>query len=317
MEKLLHGSGRLSRTPIEAQLMRGKYGYPSRSARERLSAAAIRWLTLRNPWRVTHLLDPWILRGLGPAASNDRFRLIPEPVEPRDPMDRQEARRRLSIPSDGRYVALIGGLEPRKGIEELLAALERARLSADDRVLLVGRTTLPIRELLQTRYDWLFRQRRIVVVDRYVSDEEFGAAFFAADVVAVTHPRQVGSSGTLVRAAAAERPVLTSNFGWVGWVTELFQLGTSVNVSDPDALSAALVAALSESANYRRTEAAKRFCKYHTVENQKAHWIHEIGAQFELPFGVIGNRLDWNWVLNGPRRELHEPFHRDETTSNQ
>ena len=45
--------------------MRGKYGYPLRSARERISATAIRWLTLRNPWRVTHLLAPWILRGLG------------------------------------------------------------------------------------------------------------------------------------------------------------------------------------------------------------------------------------------------------------
>ena len=156
---------------------------------------------------------------------NRRFRLIPEPVEERTAIDREEARRRLDIPTGGRYVAMVGTLEPRKGIEELLAAFERSQLAADDRVLLVGRATPPIRELLQTRYDQLIRQQRIVVVDRYVSDEELGAAFFAADVVAVTHPRQIGSSGTLVRAAAAERYLLTSDFGWVGWVTGLFQLG--------------------------------------------------------------------------------------------
>ena len=127
IESLLHGGGRLARTPIEAQLMRGKYGYPLRSPRERISAAAIRWLTLRNPWRVTHLLDPWILRGLGDAAPADGFRLIPEPVEERTAIDRDEARRRLAIPTGGRYVAMVGTLEPRKGIEELLAAFERSR----------------------------------------------------------------------------------------------------------------------------------------------------------------------------------------------
>jgi glycosyltransferase involved in cell wall biosynthesis len=297
VQSLVHGGSLLTRTPIEAQLMRGKYGYPLRSPRERATAAAIRWLTLRNPWRVTHLLDPWILRGLGDSAPADRFRLIPEPVEKRHAIDRQEARRRLDIPTSGRYVAMVGALEPRKGIEELLAAFERSQLVADDRVLLVGRATPPIHELLQTRYDPLIRQHRIVVVDRYVSDEELGAAFFAADVVAVTHPRQIGSSGTLVRAAAAERYLLTSDFGWVGWVTGLFQLGAAVNVLDVEALSTALSTALERSAGYRCNEAATRFCRYHTVDNQKAHWVHEIGRQFKLPLGALANRLDWESVI--------------------
>jgi glycosyltransferase involved in cell wall biosynthesis len=193
---------------------------------------------------------------------------------------------------------MVGTLEPRKGIEELLSAFHRAKkLAADDRVLLVGRATPPIRDLLQTRYDQLIRQQRIIVVDRYVSDEELGAAFFAADVVAVTHPRQIGSSGTLVRAAAAERYLLTSDFGWVGWVTGLFQLGSAVHVYDVDALSAALAAALERSAGYRLSEAAVRFCRYHTVHNQKAHWVRQIGQQLELPLGTLASRLDWNSVL--------------------
>jgi hypothetical protein len=134
-------------------------------------------------------------------------------------------------------------------------------------------------------------------VDRYVTDEELGAAFYAADVVAVTHPRQIGSSGTLVRAAAAERYLLTSDFGWVGWVTQLFQLGSAVNVADIDILSTALTTALERSAAYRRNEAANRFCRYHTVPNQQAHWIREIGEQLQLPTSALPNRLDWEWVL--------------------
>ena len=91
--------------------------------------------------------------------------------------------------------------------------------------------------------------------------------------------------------------MLTSDFGWVGWVTTLFQLGSAVNVVDVDALSAALTTALERSAGYRRSEAANRFCQYHTVDNQKAHWVHEIGEQLELPLGTLANRLDWEWVL--------------------
>ena len=211
-------------------------------------------------------------------------------------MDRRDARRLLAIPTDGRYVAMIGAMEPRKGIEELLGAFERASLAADDRVLLVGKMTPPIRELLRTQYDQLLRQQRVLVIDRYVSDEELGAAFFAADVIAVTHPRQIGSSGTLVRAAAAERYLLTSDFGWVGWVTQQFQLGASVSITDADALVAEIEIALQRSANYRRTEAADRFCKYHTVENQKAHWLRELGDELGLNPGANADRLDWQSV---------------------
>jgi hypothetical protein len=138
--------------------------------------------------------------------------------------------------------------------------------------------------------------KRVVLLDRYVSDEELGAAFFAADVIAVTHPRQIGSSGTLVRAAAAERYLLTSDFGWVGWVNQLFQLGTSVNVADTDALAAALKTAFDRSESFRRTEAANRFCRYHTVQNQQAHWLREIAEQLRLTVGSLANRLDWDWV---------------------
>jgi hypothetical protein len=69
-------------------------------------------------------------------------------------------------------------------------------------------------------------------------------------------------------------------------------------VADADALPAALKTALERSAAYRRNEAANRFCQYHTVPNVKAHWVREIGEQFELPLGMLATRLDWQWVLD-------------------
>jgi glycosyltransferase involved in cell wall biosynthesis len=298
MESLLHGSGIFHRMPIEAQIMRGKYGYPQRSPVDALSSAANRWLTRRSPWRVTHVLDPFALRGLEPLPNEHAFRLIPEPVEPLPPIDRREARAIIGVPDDGRYLAFVGGVDPRKGIDFLVAAFARAKLAPNDRLLFVGRVAKPVREWLYQEHDLLLRQGRIVMVDRYVSDHELDCGFLAGDVIAVTHPRQVGSSGTLVRAAAAKRPVLASDFGWVDWVTRAFHLGNSVNVADIDRYAAAITAALESSSNHHVCDAAERFTKFHTIANQKAHWVAEIGAERGLSLGTLSNRVEWQWVLD-------------------
>ena len=136
IESLLHGSGPFRRTPIEAQIMRGKYAYPPQSSWGLLSGMANRWLTERNPWHVTHILDPWALAALNlPATNCDRFRLIPEPVDALPQIGRDEARRALGIPVDGRYIAMLGGMELRKGIEQFLAAFAAAKLADDDRTI--------------------------------------------------------------------------------------------------------------------------------------------------------------------------------------
>jgi glycosyltransferase involved in cell wall biosynthesis len=301
LESLLQGSGPFHRVPIEAQIMRGKYGYPQRSLMERLDSSANRWLTRRTPWRVTHVLDPFALRGLEPLPDWGAFRLIPEPVEPFPQLDPHEARATLGIPTEGRYLSVVGGILPRKGIDLLLAAFANARLSSDDRLLLVGKFGAEIRQLIKDRYDSLLRQNRIVAVDRYVTDHELHCGFLGADIVGVTHPRQIGSSGTLVRAAVAQRPVLASDFGWVAWATHTFGLGATVDVSDVERYAAAIERVFGDCGEYAHSEVARRFCRYHTVVNQKAHWLVEIGRARGIPIGKLGERVDWSWVVEGQK----------------
>ena len=297
MESLLHGSGPFRGVPIEAQIMRGKYAYPSSSIADRWNGAANRWLTRRSPWSVTHVLDPFALRGLEPLPDERAFRLIPEPVEPMPKLEKRTAREILEIPVDGRYISVVGGIMARKGIDLLLAAFAKAKLASDDRVLLVGKVDREIRELLQGRYGELLREGRIVTVDRYVTDHELHCGFLAADVVAVTHPRQIGSSGTLVRAAVAARPVLASDFGWVAWATDTFKLGATINVLNIDEYAAAIERALKASADYRSSVAAERFCRYHTISNQKAHWLAEISQSRGLALDNAAERIEWTWVM--------------------
>jgi glycosyltransferase involved in cell wall biosynthesis len=245
---------------------------------------------------VTHLLDTWVYNNLRGTASTTEYRLIPEPVEPLPQVDSKEARRLLGIPVDGRYVATTGLMEPRKGIDLLLRAFARAKLQEDDRLLLIGKMHKAIRDLISREYQSLLNAGRIVIVDRYVSDFELGCGFMAGDVLVIPHPRQVGSSGTLVRAAAARRPIIVSKFGWVGWVTQHFELGTTVDVTDPMAFGTAIETTLNNTAAWRRGEKAARFCQYHTVKNQKAHWLVSLARDRDLALGDLANRIDWNWV---------------------
>jgi glycosyltransferase involved in cell wall biosynthesis len=293
---LLCGGGILGRTPIEGQVMRGRYAYPSTSLRQSIGSAASRWVMQHSPWLVTHLLDTWVFNNLRGAPSLTEFRLIPEPVEALPPLDQAAARRALGVPVDGRYVATAGLLEPRKGIDLLLAAFAQAKLQPDDRLLLIGRMHPTIKELIARRYASLVSARRLIAVDRYVSDFELGCGFLAGDVLVTPHPHHVGSSGTLVRAAAANRKIIASKYGWVGWATKHFDLGAAVNVADPAEFAAAIESTLLRAA-WPQGDKTRRFCQYHTVENQKAHWLVSLGRAKGLALGSLSKRIDWDWVM--------------------
>jgi glycosyltransferase involved in cell wall biosynthesis len=294
----LYGCGQLRSVPIEGQVMRGRYAYPAASFRGRLGGMTSRWLMQHSPWRVTHLLDTWVYNNLKGSSRTTEFRLIPEPVEPLPGLDRFEARRALGIPTDGRYVATAGGLDPRKGVGLLLTAFVRANLRPDDRLLLVGKMNQPMRDLITRDYGALLSANRLVVLDRYVSDFELGCTFLSGDVLVSAQAHQIGSSGTLVRAAAANRPIIASNFGWVGWVTKKFGLGTTVDVTNAAEFAAEIENGLNSSHRYGADERRARFCKYHTVQNQKAHWLTSLSSERGIRVGDVARRIDWNSVCD-------------------
>ena len=87
------------------------------------------------------MLDPFAFRSLNPPAGS-QFRLIPEPVEALPNVNRCEARAAIGIPSEGRYLAFVGGLSSGKGVELLLEAFARAKVADSDRLLFVGKYRL-------------------------------------------------------------------------------------------------------------------------------------------------------------------------------
>jgi glycosyltransferase involved in cell wall biosynthesis len=284
---------------LEGLMMRGGFAYPFRGWRkwpqDRLSLLAIE----RAPWTILHFVDPLPYEHLrerrGPIAR--RVRLMPDPVEAPPATDRATARRQLGIPEDGRYIGSVGVVDERKGIDLLLGAFAAAAPRTDARLLLVGKQSPGIRHLLAGSLADLVRRERIVVIDRYVENEQLLAAVSALDVVCAPYPRHVGSASLVIRAAAAERPVLSSTFGWAGMVVPRLALGWSCDVSNHDVFAAAILAALERSSEFRPSEAARRFVDYHSVANFKAAWTVRLRDRLGLEPVALPQ---WDWVLEAP-----------------
>jgi glycosyltransferase involved in cell wall biosynthesis len=187
-------------------------------------------------------------------------------------------------------------LDARKGIDLLLQAFADAALPPGDRLLLVGRADPQIRSLLDGRFAPLVRDGRVIVFDKYVTDEELERALLASDLVATPYPRHIGSASIVIRAAAAGRPVLGSEFGWSGYVIPKFGLGTTCDVTDPRAIAGSLAAAMETAAAFRLPPAGERFVRFHGLDNFQAAWTFRLRQRLGLP---PGDYRSWDWVLNG------------------
>ena len=283
----------------EGLLFRGGFAYGGLSTRARLQHSVSRRLLSLSPWSVIHFLDPLPFDDV---CSRDgrlaaRVRLLPDPVEPAPRVSRAEARRALGLAEDGRYIVLAGGIDRRKGADLLLHAFLRARLSANDRLLLAGTLAPDIRASLTGDFEPLIAENRIVLLDRYLPMEQLLLAIVASDLVCVPYPSHIGSASILIRAAAAERPVLGSTFGWVGHMTSRFDLGWSCNVLRSDEFAQALATALDRAVSWHRGDAGQRFAEFHSVANFRAHWTSALRHRLGLP--EHPDKRSWTWVTEG------------------
>lgn len=287
-------------TELEGLMMRGSFAYNSPTPREAVRARAWLALTAAAPFRVVHHMDPIVVRALERRAPGlwRRTRLIPDPVERFDPPASAEARRRLGIREDGRYIGCVGYMDRRKGIDRLIRAFLAARLGRTDRLLLAGRQESAIRELLADEAADAVRDGRIITLERYISDEELRLSVAAMDVVCTPYPPDAGHSGSssiAIHAAGQERPVLGSAFGWIGDTIQRFGLGWVADVTDTVAFARAISASFDAADEYRITEGGRRFAEFHRPENFAACFTRRLRERLGLP-AHTGLRT-WDWVL--------------------
>jgi glycosyltransferase involved in cell wall biosynthesis len=146
------------------------------------------------------------------------------------------------VPSGRVGFLLFGYLTERKGPLTVLDALRLlpTHISKRVAVLLAGRIDPTIRSAIKERCSALARERPelwLRIEDRWLSRAELEFLVARSDVVLAPYRKFVGSSGVLMWAARAGRPVLAQEYGLVGRLTRDHRLGAVADSSDPTRLA--------------------------------------------------------------------------------
>ena len=269
--RFLPGGVRLPRRLVsETIMMRAPFGHEGTPLRVGLPS---RLAVSHSPFSRVHLIDPAAHASLlaDRYGATDRVRLLPDPITPTRPMARDRARAALGLPEGGRMIGCVGPIGERKGTDRLLAGFLDAALEPDDTLLLAGAHTASMRELV-ARAARSHPHRRVVSIDRYLSEAELSEAVCALDAMAALYPRFNGSASIVLRAAAVGRLSLGSDRGWMGTMIPRFGLGHVCDVEDRAGLGRAVEDALAASARFELPAAGRAFVDYGAISNTRAHW---------------------------------------------
>jgi glycosyltransferase involved in cell wall biosynthesis len=271
------------------------YSGPVHGLKHKLRDRVHRFSRRFSPWSELHVVNPrlheTVIRQGRWAAG--RLKMLPDPVEAQQRLDKSVARAMIGLPLSGRYIGHIGASDGRKAIPELLAAFRAAKLNDDDRLFVAGRLHEPYRKLIDDKYEDLVTQGRLLLIDRHLSPLEFNAANCASDAVAVTYYTDELSSN-LLAAVSAGRPVIASANGYTGMMIETFGVGWSCDVNDPGSVAKALHQAVNEAPHYQPSEKTAKLLRYHDPSNYVATLLRPLYARLGLP---IPNLMTWEEVV--------------------
>ncbi len=284
----------------EGLYFQGKFLYPCAGfvdgVRQRL-----KWeIGRRAPFTFMHHLDPVVydwerVRARDTAKFEARWSLMPDPIEPPRNLTRQEARRALGVPEDGRLLGCAGVIDFRKGCDLMVRAFGRAKLAATDRMVIAGPHKPEMRELLAGEFRPLLDSGRLISIDRVLRPDELADSLAAMDLICTPYPNHIGSASIVIRAAATPRPVLGSDFAWLRRTIPTFNLGWTCSVQDIDAFAAAMERSIEAAAAWQPTEAARRFVQFHDYRNFKLCATRRTRQLLGRPAHEA--QRDWGWVM--------------------
>lgn len=163
---------------------------------------------------------------------------------------------RATLHTGGKILLFFGYVRPYKGLVDLLEALRIARPDAWDRLYVVGEFYEPRRRYEALLQDPALRDK-VIVVDRYVANEEVATYFAAADAVVLPY-RSATGSGIAQMAFGAGVPVIATRTGGLEDVVEDGVSGLLVEPAQPAVLGRAIERYFDEGLSGRLREGVAR-----------------------------------------------------------
>ena len=146
-------------------------------------------------------------------------------------------RKQCNSVSKRKMILLYGALSFRKGIRELLQAIVNPAFPKFVDVVLAGKVTEEIRPFLSANsVKALQREKRLSIIDGFICEQDEQFLFENADMVWLGYRGHQTSSGVLVQAARAGRPIIACDEGLIGWQTKHYNLGIVIQPTDVHAV---------------------------------------------------------------------------------
>ncbi len=184
--------------------------------------------TLSQLFTIDELLADYI-RDKHPKLAN-KLTYLPDPAEPALNFDNVVLRQRYNIPQNAKVVLIYGAIDERKGIFNLLDALESSKVLGNWHALVVGRQSATVREAFSTtRWANLKQANRIHAMDKFVTDEVEHHVLAMCDVVWAAYVGHYTMSGVIVRAGMYRKPVIACEEGLIGWYAKVMGVGLSID----------------------------------------------------------------------------------------
>ena len=280
---------------LEGLMMRGSYAYATETIFQKLKSVYSQKTQTRPPWDRLFYLDAIAFHHLKSLRNDARIQLMPEPIEASVEISREEACLALGLNQEDLIIACPGGVSSTKGCDLLIKAISLLPQSFKAKLILLGRHSQSVKEMVSQ----IGRPDRVVSIDRFATPHEFDCLFSAADLIALLYPRHVGSSSILLRAALRNKPIVASDWGWIGWATKEFGAGDIVDCGSMDAIVDAIERALTSIALGRlptQSDRLKQFLEFHTPQNHAAHWLSGICERLgvEKP-NLVDHPIVENW----------------------
>jgi glycosyltransferase involved in cell wall biosynthesis len=282
----------------ETLMMQVRFAYSESTLMRRARASSIRACIHHSGFSRLSTIDVVSLEALGklhPQLAR-QIHPMPDPVFHSGALPADQARRKLGIPLEGKYIATTGSLDARKGVDRLIQAFNGAQLSPDWRLLIAGKAQPDIKDALQRDLAPLVEKGRAVWINRFLSDDEITAMFSAMNILCTPYIGHLGSSGIVIHAAHVGVPVLATDYGWCGDMIPRLGIGWVCDTANDKTFIAALEHAASQPAPLPRTPILTRFLEYTSLDNFVAAWTSRIRERLSLPPVRV---LDWKWVIHG------------------
>lgn len=179
-------------------------------------------------------LDPYAIKHINSLYDRAKAVHLPDPVIlSQANLSLADIQQNLQIDKNRQVFLLFGALTERKGIYQLLDAIELlpAELCQKLCLLVVGEANPVDKAAIAAKITAICQAKPVQIITQYefVPESDMQAYFQLTDVVLAPYQRHVGMSGILLLAAAAQKPVLSSNYGLMGEIVEQYSLGISVD----------------------------------------------------------------------------------------